>query len=193
VVRQVISFYIRRCGRCLKSVGTLSTKSLPCAFLSPRVSLRPRGTLGWTNGTRIPKKWFEDVQAWPCISEDREFTLLGATRTHQARVFGPTPSPHPYVTPVTDLPSRAEDTDDLKDRTMFPLPQLEYCLAAFYGVLALFILMLARRPTCRICLHRGYCPNRPRRPSTRCVKIGGSLPASISQDPAGRGGDVIPL
>jgi hypothetical protein len=76
---------------------------------------------------------------------------------------------------------------------MFPLPQLEYCLAAFYGVFALFILMLARRPTCRICLHRGYCPNRPRGPSTQCVKIGGSLPASMSQDQAGRGGDVITL
>jgi hypothetical protein len=63
---------------------------------------------------------------------------LGAARRHQARVFGPTPSPHPYVTLVTDQPSRAGDTDDLKDRTMFPLPQLEllgrllWCAWAFH-------------------------------------------------------------
>jgi hypothetical protein len=45
---------------------------------------------------------------------------------------------------------------------MFSILHLGYCLAAFYGVLAIFILRLARKPSCRVCLLRGSCPNRLR-------------------------------
>jgi hypothetical protein len=36
-----------------------------------------------------------------------------------------------------------------------------YPLAGFYAGIGLLILRLARRPSCRICLLRGGCPNRP--------------------------------
>jgi len=36
-----------------------------------------------------------------------------------------------------------------------------YPVAAFYAAIALVILRLARRPSCRVCLLRGECPNRP--------------------------------
>jgi hypothetical protein len=66
---------------------------------------------------------------------------------------------------------------------MFSILHLGYCLAAFYGVLALFILRLTRKPSCRVCLFRGSCPNRLRGASQiagvpRCVrqaKTGSSL------------------
>jgi hypothetical protein len=45
---------------------------------------------------------------------------------------------------------------------MFSILHLGYCLAAFYGVLGLFLLRLARKPSCRVCLLRGSCPNRLR-------------------------------
>jgi len=48
---------------------------------------------------------------------------------------------------------------------MISLLPLGYGLAAFYGALGLFILRLARKPSCRICLYRDYCPNRLRGPS----------------------------
>jgi hypothetical protein len=44
---------------------------------------------------------------------------------------------------------------------MFLLSHWIYALAVFYGALAVVIIALACRPSCRICLHRGECPNRP--------------------------------
>jgi hypothetical protein len=43
---------------------------------------------------------------------------------------------------------------------------LHYCiylLGALYLVIGALIAWLALRPNCRICVHRGYCPNRVRR------------------------------
>jgi hypothetical protein len=48
---------------------------------------------------------------------------------------------------------------------MISLPHLGYGLAVFYGVLGVVIFRLARKPSCRICGHRGYCPNRLRGPA----------------------------
>ena len=45
---------------------------------------------------------------------------------------------------------------------MFSLVHVGYFLAVVYGVLGLFIFRLARKPSCRICLLRGHCPNRLR-------------------------------
>jgi len=39
---------------------------------------------------------------------------------------------------------------------------LGYFLAAFYCLLGIFLIRLARKPSCRICLLRGHCPNRLR-------------------------------
>jgi hypothetical protein len=43
---------------------------------------------------------------------------------------------------------------------MASLHHLGDLLAALYTVIACFILWSASRPSCRICVHRGYCPNR---------------------------------
>jgi len=45
---------------------------------------------------------------------------------------------------------------------MFSLLHIGYFLAAIYGVLGIFIYRLARKPSCRVCLLRGFCPNRLR-------------------------------
>jgi hypothetical protein len=63
---------------------------------------------------------------------------------------------------------------------MFSLSHIGYFLAAFYGVLGLFILYLARKPSCRICLLRGDCPNRLRGFS----QIAG-LPQCVRKDKTG--------
>lgn len=42
------------------------------------------------------------------------------------------------------------------------LAHLGYFLAAFYSLLGIFLIRLARKPSCRICLLRGHCPNRLR-------------------------------
>jgi hypothetical protein len=45
-----------------------------------------------------------------------------------------------------------------------------YPLAGFYAAIGLLIVRLARRPTCRVCLHRCVCPNRPLTDFPACVK-----------------------
>ena len=35
-----------------------------------------------------------------------------------------------------------------------------YLLAAFYTVIGGVILWRVSKPSCRMCVHRGYCPNR---------------------------------
>ncbi len=40
------------------------------------------------------------------------------------------------------------------------LVHLGYFLAAVYTLLGIFLIRLARKPSCRICLLRGRCPNR---------------------------------
>jgi len=45
---------------------------------------------------------------------------------------------------------------------MISLLHIGYGLAAFYFVVGLFILRLAGKPSCRVCLLRGDCPNRLR-------------------------------
>jgi len=58
---------------------------------------------------------------------------------------------------------------------MVSLPHWLYALAVFYGALGLEIARRARKPTCRICAHRVYCPIRARSlwvPSTKlCYDI----------------------
>ena len=44
---------------------------------------------------------------------------------------------------------------------MFHLPHLMYALAAFYAVTGVVIVHRLHKPTCRICLFRQACPNRP--------------------------------
>jgi len=52
-----------------------------------------------------------------------------------------------------------------------------YVLVSFYSVLGIFLVRQARRPTCRICLHRHNCPNRLRGPSRY-----GEVPACSRRD-----------
>ncbi len=62
---------------------------------------------------------------------------------------------------------------------MLSFPHWLYALAAFYGAIVLGIAVRARKPTCRICAHRGYCPIRQRSlwdPSTkRCYDVPESI------------------
>lgn len=60
------------------------------------------------------------------------------------------------------------------------LVHLGYFLAAFYSLLGIFVIRLARKPSCRICLLRGHCPNRLRRFSQiaglpRCARDQGQV------------------
>ena len=43
---------------------------------------------------------------------------------------------------------------------MFSLPHFLYALLAFYGVVSVLLIRRAWRPSCRICVHRDYCPVR---------------------------------
>jgi len=43
---------------------------------------------------------------------------------------------------------------------MASLHHFGYLLAAFCTVIGEFILWRVSKPSCRICVHRGYCPNR---------------------------------
>lgn len=45
-----------------------------------------------------------------------------------------------------------------------------YLLIAIYAVVGLVILRLARRPTCRVCVLRAECPNRPAVGLPVCVR-----------------------
>jgi len=52
---------------------------------------------------------------------------------------------------------------------MFHVSHWMYALVAFYTVLAVVIVRRLRKPTCRICLFRQGCPNRPDRlPDPSC-------------------------
>lgn len=56
---------------------------------------------------------------------------------------------------------------------------LGYFLAGVYILLGIFLIRLAGKPSCRICLLRGHCPNRLRGASQimglpRCVRKKGS-------------------
>lgn len=62
------------------------------------------------------------------------------------------------------------------------LVHLGYFLAAFYSLLGLFILRLAFKPSCRICLLRDHCPNRRRGAS----QIAG-VPRCAGQGAGGKG------
>lgn len=40
------------------------------------------------------------------------------------------------------------------------LPHFLIGLAAFYGAIGLLVVRRAKKPTCRVCGHREYCPTR---------------------------------
>ena len=48
-----------------------------------------------------------------------------------------------------------------KEGSMFSVPHLIYGLAGFYGLVGVVVFRLARKPSCRNCLNRSHCPNRP--------------------------------
>jgi hypothetical protein len=43
---------------------------------------------------------------------------------------------------------------------MFSFHRWIYAFAALYGVLGIVFYRLSRRPTCRLCFYRSFCPNR---------------------------------
>ncbi len=58
----------------------------------------------------------------------------------------------------------------LWDEAMSLFSYWMYPLAGFYAAIGLIVLRLSRRHTCRICLFRGECPNRPLTGLPPCVK-----------------------
>lgn len=43
---------------------------------------------------------------------------------------------------------------------MFSLHHWIYAVIVLYGVLGIVFYRLSRRPTCRLCFYRSFCPNR---------------------------------
>jgi hypothetical protein len=66
---------------------------------------------------------------------------------------------------------------------MIALSHWVYAPIALYAGMGLFLLRQSLRPSCRVCLHRHYCPNRLRGPErfTKlpvCVRNSGALRSS---------------
>ena len=67
---------------------------------------------------------------------------------------------------------------------MSTLPHWMYPLAGFYAAFGLLILRMARTPSCRVCLLRSECPNRPLTGLPPCVAKQVAKPATSSDGAA---------
>jgi|SRR5271170_1742379 len=68
---------------------------------------------------------------------------------------------------------------------MSTLSHWMYPLAGFYAAIGLLILRLTRRSTCRVCLLRGECPNRPLTGSPACATKQTAQSATSTDDAGG--------